>query len=227
MKNFIILTLMFLMLSGITFAITAPQALANALNCIELVKFAAELSSPTLNNFLLNAKTIVFDKQSGTVFIMDKAIGDIKFKYYDKNKKTITGKTLSETYNNAYKNAAYFEVEMFNKVLYKAKLTVTYDLPAKKHENLSVSGTLSLISGKDSVPYKFIENVKVTELSSAKTVVSGGILKSDGAFKDLIIIDFSKNQLKSINDKKAAAGISFNTDKRSQKIDNLKFILNR
>jgi len=213
------------MFTGVSFGLTVPQAQANALNCIELIKFSAELSSPSLNNFILKSNKIKFDKSSGTVFIMEKAIGDIRFKYYDKNKKTITGKTLSEIYNNAYKNAAYFEIELSNKLFYSAKLTITYDSPLKKHENLSVNGILSIISGKETIPYQFIEKAKVTELSSAKTVISGGILKSEGAFKDLIVIDFSKNQLKSSVNKKASTGTSFNTDKRSQKIDNLKYIL--
>ncbi|MFH1073536.1 MAG: hypothetical protein V1752_00450 [Candidatus Firestonebacteria bacterium] len=224
MKNLLFPAIMLLMLMGASFGLTVPQAQANALNCIELIKFSAELSSPSLNNFMLKSKKIVFDKQSGTVFIMEKATGNIQFKYYDKNRKTITGKTLSETYNNAYKKAAYFEIEISNKFLYKAKLTITYGSSVKRHENLSINGVLSVISGKEKIPYKFTENVKVAELSSAKTVISSGILKSEGTFNDLIIIDFSSDQLKTGINKTTTVSI-FNTDKRSQKIDNLRYIL--
>ena len=226
MKILLSALLMLLLLSGSSGALTVPQAQANALNCIEMVKFAAELSSPSLNNFMLSSKKIVYDKQSGTVFIMEKAIGDIQFKYFDKNKKAITGKTVSELYNNAFKNAAYFEVTISNKLLYNGKFTVTYDSPLKKHENLSVTGALSVISGKDTVSYKFTEKVKIAELSTTKTVISGGTLRSEGAFKDLIVIDFTKNHLKSNADKKAQNN-PFNSDKRSQKIDNLKYSLSK
>lgn len=226
MKKLIFLTAITVLFIGTASALTYQQAQVNALICVELVKFSAELTSPTMNDFMLKSKKVVFDK-NGSVYIIEKSFGDIKFKYLDKNKKPITGKNLSEAFNNAYKNAVSVEIEIRNKLLYSGKLTVTYANPAKKHENLFIEGTLMIKSGKDEVTYKIAEKLTVKALTPATTVLSGGVLKSDGAFKDMIIIDFSKNVMSSGVDAAATPVAKFNSEKRSKKIENLKLLLSK
>ena len=226
MKKLLLLTVLTVLFSGTAFGLTYPQAQANAMNCVELVKFSAELSSPTMNDFLLKSNKVVFDK-NGSIYIIEKSLGDIKFRYFDKNKKAISGKNLREAYDNAAKNAAFVEVELTHRLLYSAKLTVAYTNPAENHKDLTIEGTVMVKSGKDEIPYRISEKILVKEITPSGTLLVGGVLKSEGKlFKDIITIDFSKNVLNSTVDK-AKPIDAFNSQKRSQKIDNLKFMLAR
>jgi len=227
MKKLLLLAVMTVLFSSTAYGLTYQQAQANAVTCVELLKFSAELTSLSINDFILRSKNVVFDK-NGSIYIIEKSLGNIKFRYLDKNKAPISGKNLAEAYDNARKNAAFVEVELLNKLLYSAKLTVTYENPEEKHKNLFLEGTVTVKSGKDEVNYSIIEKVLVKELTTTGTLLAGGILKSGDKFKDMITIDFSKDVLNSNVDKtKPVDSFSFNTKKRSQKIDNLKAILSR
>lgn len=225
MKKLLLLTAMMVLSAGAAFGLTFSQAQANAMTCVELIKFSAELSSPSMNDFMLKSTKVVFDK-NGYIYVVDKSLGDLRFKYLDKNKKVISGKNLSEAYNNAYKNAVYVEIELTNKLLYSSKLTLTYGTPAKKNQNFSIDGVLMVKSGKDEVTYKINEKVTVKEITPTTTVLASGIVKSDGNFKDMVVIDFSKNVFNSTVDN-AKPIDAFNSQKRSQKIGNLKLLLTR
>ena len=227
MQKLLILIAITVLFSGTAFGLNYPQAHANALNCVELLKFSAELSSPSMNDFMVQPenKKIINDI-NGSIYIVDKSLGNIKFRYLDINKKAISGKKLPDLYANAFKNAAFVEVEMENKLLYSAKLLLTYENPAEKNQNIFIEGTIMVKSGKDEVFYKIIEKVLVKQITLESTSLAGGLLKSDGKFKDIITIDLSKNVLNAASDKTKPI-IAFNTQKRSQRIYNLKAILAR
>ena len=226
MKKFLVLTAVTVFLTGSASALTSAQSQANALNCVEVVKFAAELSSPSLNSFMLKSKKVVFDK-SGNIYIIEKALGDIKYRYLDKNNKPISGKNLEEAFNNARNNAAFVEMEFSNKFMYSAKLLLTYENQAKKHENIIIEGTIIIKSGKEDISYLIDEKLKVKEVTPVSTVITSGILKSAGKFKDMIVIDFSKNNMNGAIGKDGFKDTGYISAKRSQKIDNLRLILAR